>query len=247
MTVKIFHTPYIVAENLAGYLVNMINVSAKLQKPFSLALPGGSTPELLFTSLGDNFSKSVPWQYVHLFWGDERCVPPDSTESNYGMAKRSFIDKINIPESNIHRIKGEDEPGKESLRYSGEIAGCLAERGGLPVFDLIILGLGEDGHTASIFPGHTEILYSGRICEVAVHPVTGQKRVTLTGKILNNAHVVAFLVTGKKKAVTVAGIMNNSPSDLNAPASCIVPVYGELIWFLDKEAGSLLEEEQSLK
>ena len=148
------------------------------------------------------------------------------------MTRRTLLEKIDIPSSNIHRIKGEDDPEKEALRYSEEISACTAKRDGLPLFDLIMLGLGEDGHTASIFPGHKELFNSDKICEVAVHPVTLQKRITLTGRVINNAESVTFLVTGKKKAEIVEKIIKKSSSAINFPASYIVPVYGssELVY-----------------
>ncbi len=238
--VKIFSTPYELAENFARELVSMIDESAKNNKPFTVALSGGSTPEILFTLLSDNYAKSVPWQYVQIFWGDERCVPPENIESNFGMTKRKLLGNIEIPSQNIHRIRGEDDPEKEASRYPEEISLYTRTRDGVPLFDLVLLGLGEDGHTASIFPGHLELLDSEKICEVAFHPVTLQKRITLTGRVINNADNVAFLVTGKKKEVVVEKILKNNPTSLNFPASYIVPAYGRLSWFLDKDAGKLL-------
>ena len=239
-SIKIFLSPYELAEKFAEELVKTITESAKKRKFFSIALSGGSTPEILFSVLGDHFSKSVPWEHVQFFWGDERCVPPDSRESNYGMAMRKFLEKIKIPASNIHRIIGEGDPEKEAFRYSEEISEYTVKRDGMPIFDLIILGLGEDGHTASIFPGNKELLDSSKICEVAVHPLTLQKRITLTGRVINNADSVNFLVTGAKKADIVEKIINKNPVAINFPAYFIVPVYGELRWLIDKEAGRLL-------
>jgi 6-phosphogluconolactonase len=239
-SIKIFLSPYELAEKFAEELVKTITESAKKRKIFSIALSGGSTPQLLFSVLGDHFSKSAPWEYVQFFWGDERCVPPDSRESNYGMAMRKFLEKIKIPASNIHRIIGESDPEKEAYRYSEEISEYTVKRDGMPIFDLIILGLGEDGHTASIFPGNKELLDSSKICEVAVHPSTLQKRITLTGRVINNADFVNFLVTGAKKADIVEKIINKNPVAINFPAYFIVPVYGELRWLIDKEAGRLL-------
>lgn len=214
----------------------MIKESANKKETFTIALSGGSTPELLFSLLSENYAKSVPWQYVHIFWGDERCVPPDNAESNFGMTMRKLLSKIEIPFLNIHRIKGEDDPEKEASRYSEEISLFTRKRDGLPLFDLILLGLGEDGHTASIFPGHPELLDSDKICDVAFHPVTQQKRITITGKVINNAEAVTFLVAGKKKKEIVEKMFKKDPSALNYPATYIVPVYGRLSWFLDKEA-----------
>lgn len=239
-TVKIFPTPYELAEKFAGEFVNLVAESEKIKTPFCVALAGGSTPEMLYSVMGDHFSKSVRWENVHFFWGDERCVPPDDPESNYGMAVRSLLAKIHIPESNIHRIRGEYDPEKEASTYSRKIEDYTLTRAGLPVFDLIMLGLGEDGHTASIFPADNILLESDRIYAVASHPVTMQKRITLTMRVINNAERVTFLVTGRHKADIVERILNKRSSAQNLPASRIVPVNGELIWFLDKEAAFLL-------
>ena len=238
--IKIFTSPYDLAEKFAEELVGMINDSAQKKKPLSVSLSGGSTPELLFSLLGDRFSKSVPWEYVHFFWGDERCVPADNPDSNYGMTMKIFLEKIEIPSSNIHRIKGEEDSEKEAVRYSGEIINNTRKREGLPVFDMIILGLGVDGHTASIFPGNMDLIDSDKICEVTVDPVTLQKRITITGRVINNSDCVTFLVTGKKKAEIVKKIINKNPPNANFPASYIVPPHGKLRWFIDTEAGRLL-------
>jgi len=238
--IKIFPTPYELAENFAGELAKAIVETAKKKKNLTLALSGGSTPELLFSVLSDQYSESVPWEYVHFFWGDERCVAPDDKESNYGMTHRKLLKKIDIPSYNIHRIRGEDEPEKEALRYSGEINDLTASRGGIPRFDLLMLGLGEDGHTASIFPGQEELFNSDKICEVSVHPVTQQKRITITGRIINNADSVVFFVTGKKKAGIVKEIINKSPASEHFPASFVDPSDGVLRWLLDEDSASLL-------
>ncbi len=238
--VKIFPTPYELAEKFAEEMVSMITEANKLGKPFSVALSGGSTPELLFSLLGDHYAKAVSWQNVHLFWGDERCVAPGNPESNFGMTKNKLIDKIEIPVSNIHRIKGEENPVNEAIRYSDEIFSSTANRNGLPFFDLVILGLGDDGHTASIFPGNLELLNSEKICDVASHPVTNQKRITITGRVINNASRVVFLVTGKKKSEIVEKIINNRDEALSFPASYIIPAEGMLTWYVDKESASLL-------
>lgn len=236
-SIKIFSTPYELAEKFAEDLISMIKESARKGNHLSVALSGGSTPELLFSLLGDHFSKSAPWENVHFFWGDERCVPPENPESNFGVAYRRFFKKISIPPENIHRILGEEDPEKEASRYSEEITDNTMNRDSLPLFDLIILGMGEDGHTASIFPGRLELFRSDKICEVAKHPVTLQKRITLSGRVINNADSVVFLVTGKRKADIVKSILKGGETAKNLPASYIVPVYGQLSWYFDKDAG----------
>lgn len=237
---RIFSSINELAKEYAEELAEMIIESAKKKKPFSISLSGGSTPGILFTLLGEKYSSSIPWQFVHLFWGDERCVPPDNPESNFGMTSGKLITKIDIPSENVHRIKGEDDPQIEALRYSDEILHNTERRDGIPLFDLVILGVGDDGHTASIFPGQLHLMGSDKICDVAIHPLNKQKRITITGRVINNAANVTFLVTGKKKANVVEEILHKKSSALNYPASHIVPVYGNLSWFLDKEAGSLL-------
>jgi 6-phosphogluconolactonase len=238
--INIFATPSELAEKFAEDLTGRIEESARKRKPVTIVLSGGSTPELLFAVLGERYSETVPWKYVHFFWGDERCVPLTNPDSNFGNAKRIFLDRIDIPLSNIHRIRGEDDSEEEVERYAREILSVTLLRDWLPLFDITILGLGEDGHTASIFPGNPGLLNSDKICETAFHPVSNQKRITLTGRVINNSESVAFLVTGKKKAAVVEKILRERDLSQNCPASHIVPVYGKIRWFLDKESGSLL-------
>lgn len=238
--VKIFPSPDELALKFAEELVSIITESAKVKKTFTVALSGGSTPEVLFALLGSKYASSIPWEYVHFFWGDERCVPPDNSESNFAMTRRALLSKIEIPSANIHRIKGEDDPEIEAVRYSEEVLSFTRNKHDLPVFDLILLGLGDDGHTASIFPGHLDMLNSDKICLTASHPVTQQKRITLTGRVINNADIVTFLVTGKKKEDIVEKILKNKPEAINYPAFYVVPSHGSLSWFLDEDAGRLI-------
>jgi 6-phosphogluconolactonase len=234
--VKIYSSPSELAEKFAEEMISMIKASLKTGNAFNIALSGGSTPELLFTVLGDKYADSLPWKNVHFFWVDERCVTPENKESNYGMTMKAFLSRISIPAMNIHRMRGEDNPDEEAFRYSKEISESVSTSDGFPVFDLILLGLGEDGHTASIFPGHLEYFESDKICIVAAHPVTGQKRISLTGRVINNGSRIVFLVTGEKKQAIVEKMFKNDPSSLNYPAAYIVPVHGNLSWYLDESA-----------
>lgn len=231
-------------EELAGKCAENIAVvvgKASAEKRMtSIALSGGNTPRFLFETLESKYGNTIPWSFVHFFWVDERCVPPDDSESNYGNFRRILLDKISMPSANVHRMKGEEDPCSEAARYADEIMGSVQTKNGLPVFDLILLGLGDDGHTASIFPGKPEIIRSDRICETAVHPLTGQTRITLTIKVLNNAKEIWFLVTGSNKATVIRDIFNKEAKMMNYPASFIVPYYGRLSWFLDKDASELL-------
>ena len=237
--IKIFKTPFELTEELAKELVLRINDSVKKKKILSLALSGGSTPELLFSKLGDDFSKSVAWEYVQIFWVDERCVPPDNIESNYKMVNERLLMKIDIPLCNIHRIRGERAPEKEAYGYSEEVSEFTRSSKGFPVFDIMLLGVGKDGHTASIFPGNLELFTSDKIYEVAVHPVSGQKRITVSGKVINNAQLIYLLVTGTKKSEIVGRILNASESAQSFPAAHVDSVSGTVNWYLDEEAGRL--------
>lgn len=158
------------------------------------------------------------------------------------MAKNGLIDKIDIPIVNIHRIRGENDPRDEAIRYQEEIVKFVQKRNGLPAFDLVILGLGEDGHVASIFPGNIELFYSEKICDVTHHPITNQKRVTITGTVINNATSVVFLVTGKNKATIVAEVLGKKADYTRFPVSLVKTANGNTEWFLDYDAASLLEK-----
>jgi 6-phosphogluconolactonase len=242
-SVNIFTKEEDLASALAEEIIRRIRAAATSERKFSIALSGGSTPVLLYSLLGEEYSKSVPWDFVSVFWGDERCVPPDSPDSNYGMAMKYFLGKTGIPHSNIHRIRGEEEPSEEAERYSGEILQNLPLRDGLPIFDLQLLGIGNDGHTASIFPGYIDLFSSGKICEVTIQPETGQKRITLAGKVLNNSEAVVFLAQGRLKSTLISEIINDSPGAEKYPAAHIKPVYGSLDWYIDRDAASELSEQ----
>jgi 6-phosphogluconolactonase len=200
---------------------------------YHIALSGGKTPSLVFKLLADKYQDLISWQKIHFWWGDERMVPPDDPESNYKVANELLISKIPIPVNHIHRIQGEADPVEEVKRYGDEIASLLPIIDQTPAFDLIILGLGEDGHTASIFPRQQNILDSEQLTEISVHPVTSQVRITLTGKVLNNSLKVAYLVTGKTKAKVLSKILHHHKDAVIYPAAHIHPIE-ELHWFIDK-------------
>jgi 6-phosphogluconolactonase len=151
-----------------------------------------------------------------------------------------LFSKIAIPEKNIHRIRGEQDPESEAEYYARLMKGALTMRQGWPCFDLVLLGMGEDGHTASIFPDQLGLLQSDHLCEVASHPVTLQKRVTLTGKVINNAKKIFFLCTGGNKAERLSEIWNKGEKGKLLPAAHIRPVGGELYWYTDESAARLI-------
>lgn len=224
-----------VASEFAKYFCD--HVKNLDQDKVTVCLSGGSTPKLLFEELAANHSDSVNWSRVHFFWGDERCVAPEDEQSNYGECKKLLLDKISIPVTNIHRVVGESDPEMEAKRYGETIKDHVAlDKSGLPEFDMIMLGMGGDGHTASIFPHQMELLTSKEICEVAVHPESGQKRVTITGPVINAAKHVVFLITGAGKADVLATVCDGSGKQY--PATHVKPTSGDLAFFLDKAAAA---------
>lgn len=230
----IFESPEELAEQLADELINLFGQHKS--GAFHLAISGGKTPNLLFTALAEKYAQSPVWENVHFWWVDERMVPANHPESNYGTAHQLLFSRIIIPDENIHRIKGENNPEAEALSYSGQIQKKVSIKNGWPAFDLILLGMGDDGHTASIFPDQMHLFETNRICEVAVHPQSRQKRVTLTGKSINSALRVWFVVTGENKAERLKEISMNQESAKSLPATQIQPKEGELRWYVDKAA-----------
>ncbi|WP_346861267.1 6-phosphogluconolactonase [uncultured Draconibacterium sp.] len=236
--VRIFSKPKKVYNAIAKELIKLTQNST--QEIFDIALSGGNSPKGLFKKLSQKYADQIPWNRIHFWWGDERCVSPDDEQSNYKMTVDYLLSNISIPPENIHRIKGEADPEQEAIRYSEEMEKSLNSRGKDPVFDIIILGLGDDGHTASIFPDQLELFEDEANCAVAQHPITGQKRITITGNVLNNANQIFFLVTGANKALRISEIMDDSEAAKLLPAYYISPENGELIWFLDEAAASLI-------
>ena len=234
----VFPTIDKLAEYAAGLLNTLIAETADGEY-LTIALSGGSTPKRIFNYISSHDTGKTAWRKVRFFWVDERCVPPDNEESNYKMTRLNLLQNIAIPEQNIFRIHGEADPEKEAVRYSNILAGNVPFENNLPRFDLIILGLGEDGHTASIFPGNTALFQSAKICEVATQPTSGQQRITITGSIINNARQVAFMVTGPGKTAIVAQILPDKETGL--PASFVKPANGKLTWLLDADAAGKLE------
>ena len=226
--VKTYSSGLVVAAAFAQYLTEQIIISEKL----NIAISGGSTPRLLFSILSEVYEDKIDWSKIHIFWVDERCVSPADEQSNYKMTSSHLLGLIPIPQENVNRVYGEDDPKLEAERYSSLIKQSLPIKGGLPIFDMILLGMGDDGHTASIFPPEINLLESENVCEVGNHPNSGKKRITLTGKVINAAKQKHFLVVGSNKEKVVSEIFTNSQNSLQYPAAHI----DNAIWWLDTEA-----------
>ena len=236
MDYRTFETPQQVVESLANSLVEY----SKQDKPVHISLSGGSTPKLLFKVLAKApFATSIEWGNLHFWWGDERCVAPDDTESNFGEAQTLLFSQVALPAENIHRILGEDEPEQEVVRFAQEMTACIPANNGLPCFDWILLGMGGDGHTASLFPGQTD--YNDQnIAIIAQHPESGQYRISKTARLLANAKRISYLVMGEGKAQVIKQIHDNDAAALAYPAAQVKASQGTTEWFLDADAARLI-------
>lgn len=238
MKLNIHENKQEVAKAFSEYLKERINGA---EDKLHVALSGGSTPKAIFDYMAENYATDIQWNKLHLYWGDERCVPPTDAESNYKMTVDHLLSKIDFPEENIHRILGENEPEGEAKRYGEILNDWLPTDEDGPIFDIVILGMGDDGHTASIFPYNIELWDSPENCVTAKHPDSGQVRVSLTGKVINNAEEVVFLVTGKGKAEKVEIIVNELDGFEKYPVALVAPQTEKLTWFLDRSAAQKLE------
>jgi 6-phosphogluconolactonase len=245
-TVRIFEISEDLARAAAEECVRLALEAVKTRGSFSIALAGGSTPKRLYTLLASEADHSVrgrfPWQATHFFWGDERHVPPDHADSNYRMAFETMLSKVPVSPSQLHRIEGENpDAGKAALGYEEDLLHYFRiGRGTFPRFDLALLGLGPDGHTASLFPG-TEVLDEMTRLAVAVWvPKFQSWRITLTAPLLNHAANVLFLVSGKDKTEALRAVLQGEYQPRNYPAQLIGPAHGNLTWLADRDAALLL-------
>lgn len=210
---------------------------------FLAVLNGGSTPAGTFDLLATEFREKVDWSRVHMFWGDERSVSAGDPESSYGQARDLLLRHVPIPESNIHRIEGEIAPAEAAKDYSMLLQKFASPPLTWPRFDLVYLGMGEDGHTASLFPG-SPIDVPGPVI-----PVTGKyqdrpaQRVTMTPPVFNSARLVVFMLAGERKAATLADVLSDLYNPELYPAQRIEPTEGRLIWLVDEDAASRLPME----
>ncbi len=210
---------------------------------FTVALSGGGTPKVLYGLLAaPPYAGQVPWERVHLFWGDERHVPPDDAESNYRMVREALLSKISIPAENVHRVRAELPDAADAARdYAENMRGFFElQPNEWPRFDLVLLGLGPDGHTASLFPG-TDALHN--TTDLVTAPFVQKfdaRRITMTAPALNNAAVVAFLVAGADKAGVLHDVLDGPRQPDTLPAQLIAPANGTLLWMLDEAAAAHL-------
>jgi 6-phosphogluconolactonase len=227
----------------AARFVDIARAAIEQRGRFSVALSGGSTPEATYKLLAsDRFSNQFNWDRVHLFWGDERCVPPTHLHSNYRMVLQALISKIPIPVENIHRFKGEIDPATAAKLYVAELSTYFNLRLSAtahPSFDLILLGLGEDGHTASLFPNSTTLQIKDSWVAMVDHddgPPPLVKRLTLTPHVINAAKWIIFLLSGANKSSVLRQVLSDTEIEPPLPAQLIKPSSGKLLWMVDEAA-----------
>ncbi|MDE2143576.1 MAG: 6-phosphogluconolactonase [Elusimicrobia bacterium] len=210
-------------------------VSAVKKGKINVALSGGNTPKSFHKVIVEKLASRIPWDRVHVYWGDERCVPPDHPDSNYKMAMETLLSHVPVPPPNIHRI-----PVEENDPASAYQSTLTKVMGDMPRFDWIFLGLGPDGHTASLFPGTPAVSETTKLVTDGYMAAKQSRRITFTLPLINAAAKVAFVISGADKADMAASILENPPTAAH-PASLVSPAQGELLWLLDRDAASRLK------
>lgn len=236
MKLNIFPSP---GETVYALILHILQLmEEEPDKTFNIAFSGGTTPAVMFDIWANEVSRTTPWERIRIWWVDERCVYPDNSDSNYGLMRRLLLSVAPIPRENIFRIHGEEMPSKEAERYSREVKAYVPIIGKYPSFDIVLLGVGNDGHTSSIFPGQEHLLTSSKIYEASENPYNRQQRIALTGNPILNARHVVFLVTGEGKATVIFDICTSG--DIT-PSAYIAHHANNVEFFIDKAAATLVD------
>jgi len=241
-SIRVFDTPDQLYAAAAEMFVGAAQRAIADRQRFAVALAGGNTPRGLYQRLTRSpYRDRIDWGRLDVFWGDERAVPPDDVASNYGMVRESLLDRVAIDTSQVHRMRGEaNDLDRAATAYQAEMATAwnVASQGAPPAFDLILLGMGDDGHTASLFPQTAALSETSRWVVVNRVPRLGTSRLTLTLPVINHARAVMFLVTGSSKAAVLAEVLWGAKDLQRLPAQAVAPDDGELWWLLDKAAAA---------
>ena|SRR5579864_3070477 len=240
---RVLTTPQELFAAAAEEVVRAANEAVAQRGRFSIALAGGSTPKSLYNLLATNARTSLPWDRMFFFWGDERHVPPTDPDSNYRMADESMLSKIPVAPGNVFRIKTENpDAAAVAEDYEQTLRKFFAlDSGQFPRFDLILLGMGPDGHTASLFPGTAALQEKSRLVVANWVEKMKASRISLTLPVLNAAAEVAFLVSGTDKAPALQGVLESDAPGEQYPAKLVRPSNGKLIWLIDRAAASQLK------
>jgi len=242
--ILVYHSKEEMIRSAAGHFISTGSAAIDERGQFNVALAGGSTPTPLYEYLADKKADDLNWSKVHFFWGDERSIPPDHPESNFNQANLSLLIPRTIQKENIHRIKAELPPADAARHYQEEIQASFQQK--LPSFDLILLGMGNDGHTASLFP-ETELVNGdvsdqNRLVAPNWVPKLESWRISFTPRLINAAQNIYFLVSGQSKAKTLKLVLEGPALPYRYPSQLISPDQGNLFWYLDEEAAAELSD-----
>lgn len=230
----VLRTPALLAQALADGFVAAARDAIATRSAFTVALAGGNTPRDAYRLLAQEPRRSqVTWSAVYVYFGDERCVPPDDAQSNYGMAKEAFLDAVAVPNDHVYRMHGEIPAAQAALDYAQVLRDTL---GAAPHLDLIMLGIGIDGHTASLFPGESPFADDDALVRAVYSASVQMWRITLTPRVLNGAREVIFGVAGKEKAPALHAVREGPHDPTRLPAQAVKPVAGRLLWLVDAAA-----------
>lgn len=227
----IYSTATETAHALIEHLIGMME--REPEKTFYFAFSGGSTPSLMFDIWANEYKEITPWKRMRIYWVDERCVPSEDSESNYGTMRRLLLDEVDMPEEFVFPIFGNYPPEAEAKRYSAQVCRTVPLWRGFPTFDAVLLGAGDDGHTSSIFPGQEYLLSSFHPYEASVNPYNGQQRIAMTGCLLFAARKLIFFITGKNKAEVVRDILDSGDT---GPAAYVAHHAEDVEIFMDVQA-----------
>lgn len=235
-TIRVVKDAAEIARDAAGYVVEAAAEAIELSGRFTIALSGGRTPKALFELLAsDEFAEKIDWSNVEIYFGDERTVPPDHPDSNYRMAKEALLDHVMIPRTNVHRMKGELDPEAAAIEYGKMLKDRFGEDGGL---DLVLLGMGDDGHTASLFPGTEALTETKHRCVANFVPKLNTWRLTLTAPFLNRSREVLVMVEGAGKAARVQEVIEGPEDPDRLPIQMIAP-RAKYFWLMDVAAAGM--------
>jgi 6-phosphogluconolactonase len=245
--IEIFADAHDLADAVAHRFVSAANAAIQARGEFIVALSGGATPRPVYARLAaEPCASRLDWSRIQFAWCDERCVPPNHESSNFRMVRETLLDEVDVPEANVHRIRGEDDPAHAAATYERVLRAVLRTPSGPPRtapgsrLDFVLLGLGNDGHTASLFPGATSLQANARwVAAEYVHTLSSW-RVTLTTSVINAAAQIAFVVSGVEKAEIVRNVLESPNRQEPLPAQLIVPVDGRVFWLLDVHAAAKL-------
>jgi 6-phosphogluconolactonase len=242
MSISVYTDTDILSQEAAQYVVRVATESIASHRRFTIALSGGSTPKKLYTLLGEEpYRSQIDWSLVDIFWSDERCVPPDDKESNYWLAQQVLLSKISLPANQIHRMPADQtDRNAASYAYTLEMQQTFGSDG-VPAFDLIQLGMGPEGHTASLFPHQPSLHEQQRLVMPVSVPKPPPDRLTFTPRLLNAAKHVLFLVTGAEKQDAVRNVLEGDYQPDEYPAQIVQPAKGEVTWMLDTAAAEKLQ------